>query len=98
MKMETGYRKKQYRKQTQKEHTMKIRDEDILQAYEHERIRCTVYTRVMGYHRPVENFNLGKKGEHRERQYFHTEKLGVPWHRQAASNEAEEQVFHDSLS
>ena len=29
-----------------------------------------VWTRVMGYHRPVASFNLGKKGEHRERQHF----------------------------
>ena len=29
-----------------------------------------VYTRVMGYHRPVEGFNLGKKGEHKERVKF----------------------------
>nr|WP_262904797.1 anaerobic ribonucleoside-triphosphate reductase [Echinicola marina] len=24
----------------------------------------------MGYHRPVESFNLGKKGEHAERTHF----------------------------
>lgn len=29
-----------------------------------------VWTRVMGYHRPVASFNLGKKGEHRERLHF----------------------------
>lgn len=29
-----------------------------------------VWTRVMGYHRPVNSFNLGKKGEHEERVYF----------------------------
>lgn len=29
-----------------------------------------VWTRVMGYFRPVANFNLGKKGEHRERRFF----------------------------
>lgn len=29
-----------------------------------------VWTRVMGYHRPVESFNLGKKGEHKERVHF----------------------------
>lgn len=29
-----------------------------------------VWTRVMGYHRPVSSFNLGKKGEHRERKHF----------------------------
>lgn len=34
---------------------------------------CEVWTRVMGYHRPVSSFNIGKKGEHAERQFF-TEK------------------------
>ncbi|RAV30017.1 anaerobic ribonucleoside-triphosphate reductase [Sinomicrobium soli] len=34
------------------------------------RTRCLVYTRVMGYHRPVESFNTGKKGEHRQRRHF----------------------------
>jgi ribonucleoside-triphosphate reductase (formate) len=29
-----------------------------------------VWTRVMGYFRPVESFNIGKKGEHRERLHF----------------------------
>ena len=29
-----------------------------------------VWTRVMGYYRPVDGFNLGKQGEHWERQYF----------------------------
>jgi hypothetical protein len=35
-----------------------------------ERQRCEVWTRVMGYHRPVASFNTGKKGEHRERCFF----------------------------
>jgi len=35
-----------------------------------ERTRCEVWTRVMGYHRPVSAFNAGKCSEHRERQYF----------------------------
>ncbi len=35
-----------------------------------ERTKCIVYTRVMGYHRPTESFNIGKKGEHKERKYF----------------------------
>ena len=29
-----------------------------------------VWTRVMGYFRPMQSFNTGKKGEFRERQYF----------------------------
>ncbi len=35
-----------------------------------ERQRCEVWTRVMGYHRPVSSFNIGKKGEHQERRFF----------------------------
>lgn len=35
-----------------------------------ERTRCEVWTRVMGYHRPVAGFNVGKKGEFYERKYF----------------------------
>ncbi|MBP7190545.1 MAG: ribonucleoside triphosphate reductase [Rickettsiaceae bacterium] len=31
-----------------------------------------VWTRVMGYHRAVSGFNLGKKGEHSDRLYFCT--------------------------
>ncbi len=31
---------------------------------------CEVWTRVMGYHRPVSSFNIGKKGEHQERKMF----------------------------
>ena len=35
-----------------------------------ERQRCEVWTRVMGYHRPVSSFNIGKQGEHAERRFF----------------------------
>jgi hypothetical protein len=35
-----------------------------------ERQPCEVWTRVMGYHRPVSSFNIGKKGEHYERKHF----------------------------
>ena len=35
-----------------------------------ERQPCEVWTRVMGYHRPVASFNVGKQGEHNERQFF----------------------------
>ncbi len=37
---------------------------------EHERQRCEVWTRVMGYHRPMASFNVGKQGEFNERRYF----------------------------
>lgn len=35
-----------------------------------ERQPCEVWTRVMGYHRPLASFNTGKKGEFAERTYF----------------------------
>ena len=35
-----------------------------------ERQRCEVWTRVMGYHRPVSSFNTGKIGEYNERVTF----------------------------
>lgn len=34
------------------------------------RQKTEVYTRCMGYHRPVSFFNAGKQSEHRERTYF----------------------------
>jgi hypothetical protein len=37
---------------------------------DNERQRCEVWTRVMGYHRPVSQFNRGKQSEHRERRHF----------------------------
>ena len=38
-----------------------------------ERQRCEVWTRVMGYHRPIDYFNIGKQGEHEERRPFSEE-------------------------
>ena len=41
-----------------------------VQLSDAERQPCEVWTRVMGYHRPVASFNVGKQGEHNERQFF----------------------------
>lgn len=42
-----------------------------------ERQPCEVWTRVMGYHRPVASFNIGKKGEHYERRFFREVRAGL---------------------
>ncbi len=42
----------------------------LLKNLNDKRQKCIVYTRVMGYHRPVESFNVGKTGEHRARKQF----------------------------
>lgn len=34
------------------------------------RTKCEIWTRVMGYHRPVSHFNVGKKAEHYSREHF----------------------------
>jgi hypothetical protein len=44
-----------------------------LEQLQNKRQKCIVYTRVMGYHRPVESFNIGKIGEHK------TQATRVPW-------------------
>jgi anaerobic ribonucleoside-triphosphate reductase len=41
-----------------------------IELNDNERQRCEVWTRVMGYHRPVSQFNAGKKSEHHERKFF----------------------------
>ena len=40
------------------------------------RTTCEIWTRAMGYCRPIDNFNKGKKSEFRERKYF-TEKQTI---------------------
>lgn len=40
-----------------------------------ERQRCEVWTRVMGYHRPYQSFNIGKKQEFKDRKYFNESKV-----------------------
>ena len=47
----------------------KLADDTVVLTSE-ERQRCEVWTRVMGYHRPVASFNIGKKGEHCQRRFF----------------------------
>ena len=38
------------------------------------RTKCEIWTRAMGYCRPVSNFNKGKKSEFYERQYLQEDK------------------------
>ena len=50
-----------------------------------ERQPCEVWTRVMGYHRPVASFNIGKKGEFFERRFFQEDRAGLADAYQAAA-------------
>jgi len=35
-----------------------------------QRTRCEIYSRVMGYHRPISEWNIGKQQEFADRQLF----------------------------
>lgn len=39
--------------------------------------RCEVYSRVVGYHRPVENWNEGKQEEFKDRVVFNVDSAGI---------------------
>jgi len=43
-----------------------MNNQELLEKNIDKRTKCIVYTRVMGYHRQVESFNIGKKGEHKQ--------------------------------
>ena len=49
-----------------------------------ERQPCEIWTRVMGYHRPMSSFNIGQKGEFHERRFFVERHTGQAPARQAA--------------
>lgn len=48
-----------------------------IELKDEERTLCEVWTRVMGYHRPVASFNVGKQGEHAERMNFREERSAL---------------------
>ena len=50
--------------------TQQITKKSDITLCDEERQPCEVWTRVMGYHRPVSEFNPGKKSEHYERKHF----------------------------
>ena len=54
-----------------------MKTQELLEKNMEKRTKCIVYTRVMGYHRPVESFNIGKKGEHKQRVKFTESKTNL---------------------
>ena len=47
-------------------------DENVLSVSEGDEVKvpCEVYSRIVGYLRPVQNWNAGKQGEFAERVVF----------------------------
>lgn len=46
----------------------------ILEMKEEERTKCEVYSRIVGYLRPVSQWNVGKKAEFIDRKTFNRTK------------------------
>lgn len=57
-------------------------EQELLEKYKSERQKCEVWTRVMGYYRPVSGYNKGKQSEFKERVWF-TEEMACPCTREA---------------
>jgi len=45
-------------------------EQPVIELKDEERTRCEVWSRVMGYHRPISAYNTGKQQEHRDRKWF----------------------------
>ena len=45
-------------------------DQEILEENKDKRQECEIYTRIMGYFRPVSQYNKGKQSEFNERVWF----------------------------
>ena len=60
----------------QPEPSKTVADPNSILLKDEERQACEVWTRVMGYHRPVTEFNPGKQSEIHERKYFKESRLG----------------------
>ena len=52
-------------------------NQEILTANASSRTKPVTYSRVMGYTIPVERFNVGKQGEHKERKFFKESNCGI---------------------
>ncbi len=47
-----------------------IVEKQAIELPNEERVHCEVWTRVMGYYRPVSAFNKGKQSEYKDRKCF----------------------------
>lgn len=59
-----------------------------IELIDQERQPCEVWTRVMGYLRPVSEFNKGKKSEFCERTYFTEGKVFRPYEGKISANQS----------
>lgn len=49
---------------------------EFLESHADLRQKCLVYSRCMGYYRPVKDYNTGKQSEFRERVFYRVKNQG----------------------
>lgn len=59
-------------------------EQDLLEKYKEDRQECEIYTRCMGYFRPVSQFNKGKQSEFKDRVWFTEQNINKDSQRKAA--------------
>ena len=52
-----------------------MNDKEYLEQNKEKRTLTEIFTRVMGYLRPVSQYNIGKKQEFKDRKWFKEEKI-----------------------
>ncbi|MBO7732882.1 MAG: hypothetical protein J6S67_10025 [Methanobrevibacter sp.] len=50
-------------------------ENEFLETNKEKRTLCECWTRVMGYFRPMSDYNKGKKSEFKERKWFTEDKI-----------------------
>lgn len=50
--------------------TKKLSNGEVIKILDEERTPCEVWSRVMGYYRPISEWNIGKRQEHEDRIFF----------------------------
>lgn len=55
---------------------VRLTDKETNMTQTKKRIPCEVYSRIVGYLRPVQNWNKGKQQEFKDRQTYRLETVG----------------------
>jgi len=56
------------------EYPISTKENKVLNILNNKRVKCEVYSRVVGYFRPVGNWNAGKQEEYKDRLEFNVDK------------------------
>jgi hypothetical protein len=59
-------------------HVVRLKIKEMIMTEKTKQIPCEVYSRIVGYLRPVQNWNKGKQQEFEDRQTYRLERKSEP--------------------